>query len=66
MRLTVCETADISNKACTELIQSRFTTHELTRLPNNILTDLDITGIEVIQTTRIENRLLFNRYMHKL
>ncbi len=56
VKLTLCNSAHSSFTSCSELIHSRFSVSEVQHL--------GISGLEVVQVVRVENRLLYNRYIY--
>jgi len=61
VKLTQCGSTHSGFKSCCELVQSRFSVQEMHCLPSSVIGSLELTGIKVVKTTRIENRLLYNR-----
>ena len=56
MKLTSCLPSQPSFNSCSELVHSRFSVADVE--------NLGISGLEVTEVVRVENRLLFNGYVH--
>lgn len=55
VKLISCDQSQPCFSSCSELVQSRFST--------TVVESLGITGLEVTEVVRVENRLLFNGYV---
>lgn len=54
VKLTTCDPSHSSFRSCFELVHSRFSVAEVE--------SIGISGLEITEVVRVENRLLFNRF----
>ena len=62
IKLTQIDVNDDCFKACSHLVQSSFLIADMQNAEFEMLYGVKITGMQVLEVTHMENRLLMNRY----